>query len=384
MFFYDPLEYYKLLETTPQESDELFKAKYRQKVKFWHPDHNPDPNAVEIFQKLTVAYDVLKDKKMRTIYNLLSTTYAQADFPDMKNLKAYKSATGNETPFLRVFQLYEVKNFKGVTKNLIGTFQDAVRFIQTTTRNNWLWGWLKPSLFKQNVIGLLKNYQNINQNAADNYKLLVHNAAAFWHEDKFEKSALSAMQALEYATPSQKAVLNDFLETSGVAPQVLQPWNYAYLQKIQLRIPFAFAAILATLGIVLSTSLYQGGFEKVGNVVSSYYQKVRFNSGAETVDDLVVGKIFNVPVDLLDTQMLYHLTSAQKIMYGPSEKFDILSQGTRGQTVRVTGYTPDEIWYRVMLDNGEMGFIKKEHLKKGVFNEIPKDSKIYQKINGPM
>ena len=64
-------------------------------------------------------------------------------------------------------------------------------------------------------------------------------------------------------------------------------------------------------------------------------------------------------------------------MYGPSEEFDILTTGKRGQTVRVTGYSPDEEWFRVMLDNGEMGFIKKQYLKKGIGAEIPTGSKIY-------
>lgn len=379
---FDSLEYYKLLGITPQEPDTGLKAKYRDKAKFWHPDHNTAPNAVEIFQKLSVAYDVLKDKKTRVIYNLLSTAYDKEDFPDMTSLKIYKSATGEETPLLRVFKIYKVKGFKGVSENLIGTFQDAVGFIQSATMSNWLKGWLTPSLLKQTVAGLKNNYKLINQNMADNYKLLTHNAAAFYYEDKVEKAALSAAQALEYATAEQRAVLTDFINEISASFPASQAWDYTYFKKIQLRVPYALAGILLTLCIVLGASLYRGGFQKVSEVVSSYYQKVRFNSGTETVDDLVVGKIFNVPVNVSDTEMLYHLTSSQKIMYGPSEKFDVLAEGNRGQTVRVTGYTSDEVWYRVMLDNGEMGFIKKEQLKKGVQNEIPKDSKIYKNPNG--
>ena len=64
-------------------------------------------------------------------------------------------------------------------------------------------------------------------------------------------------------------------------------------------------------------------------------------------------------------------------MYGPSDEFDVLATGKRGQTVRVTGYSPDEEWFRVMLDNGEMGFITKQNLKKGIGLEIPSGSKIF-------
>ena len=382
MSLFDPLGYYTLLEVSPQTLEFDLKKNYREKAKFWHPDRNKAANAMEIFQKLSLAYEILNNKKTRAVYDILSTAYTAADFPDMSSLKIYKSADGEETPFLRVFKLYKVKGFKPTEERLIGTFQDATKFIQSITASNWLKGWWSPKLLKQTISGLRQNYQNIDQNTADNYKLLAHNAAAYLSEDKNEKAALCLMQALEYATSAQKEILENVAQEQRFEKVVFKPWNFAYLQKIQLKIPFAVAGVCVVAGLALGASWYQGGLEQMSKVVSSYYQKVRFNTGAETVDDLVVGKIFSIPVDVHDTNMLYHLTSAQKVMYGPSEKFDVLVEARRNQTVRVTGYTPDEVWYRIMLDNGEMGFIKKEHLKKGVADEIPADSKIFRNPNG--
>jgi hypothetical protein len=64
-------------------------------------------------------------------------------------------------------------------------------------------------------------------------------------------------------------------------------------------------------------------------------------------------------------------------MYGPDKNFDVLAELSSGTTVRLTGYTPDEEWLRVMIDNGEMGFIPAGSLKKGIGKEIPENSKIF-------
>lgn len=92
---------------------------------------------------------------------------------------------------------------------------------------------------------------------------------------------------------------------------------------------------------------------------------------------MIVAKIFNIPVDISDTSMLYHLKKSVDVMYGPSENFDILQKAAKNQTVRVTGYTPDQTWYRIMLDSGEMGFVKKDVLQRGVGTDIPQGSKIF-------
>lgn len=379
---YDPLGYYRCLNADYNTDEKNLKINYREQAKFWHPDHNKSENALEEFQKISIAYEVLKDAKTRTIYNLLALVYDVSNFPDMKSLKLYKSANGDENPFLRVFNLQRIvwnKHPEIQEEKLIGTFADAQKFISAITRHNWLKGWWSPKAAALTVKALKNNFYGIGKNTADNFKMLVHNAAAFYDFGKVDKAKLSALQALEYAAPEQKEFLQCFIELLPPVNTIIPQWDYSRLKKIQLKIPLAAVAAAAIAGIVLIAplllQLLPETTEKSDKI--AYYQQVKFNSGAKTVDDVVVSKIFNIPVDTYDTKMLYHLKYEAKIMYGPSDEFDVLTTGKRGQTVRVTGYSPDEEWFRVMLDNGEMGFITKQNLKKGIGTEIPTGSKIF-------
>lgn len=379
---FDPLGYYRCLNADYNTDEKILKINYREKAKFWHPDHNKAENALEEFQKISIAYEILKDVKTRTLYNLLALAYDAATFPDMKSLKLYKAANGDENPFLRVFNLQKIvwnKLPEIKEEKLIGTFKDAQKFISNVTRHNWLKGWWSLTGAKLTVKALKNNFYNIGQNTADNFKMLIHNAAVYYDIGKTDKAKLSALQALEYATAEQKALLLPFIELLPPVNTAIPQWNYQELKKIQLKIPLAVGtgAILAAV-IAIAPLLLQLVPEKyTEDDKIAYYRQVKFNTGAKTVDDVVVSKIFTIPVDTSDTKQLFHLKSSAEIMYGPSEEFDVLTTGKRGQTVRVTGYSPDEEWFRVMLDNGEMGFIKKQYLKKGIGAEIPTGSKIY-------
>lgn len=379
---FDPLGYYRCLNADYNTDEKILKINYREKAKFWHPDHNKAENALEEFQKISIAYEILKDVKTRTLYNLLALAYDAATFPDMKSLKLYKAANGDENPFLRVFNLQKIvwnKLPEIKEEKLIGTFKDAQKFISNVTRHNWLKGWWSLTGAKLTVKALKNNFYNIGQNTADNFKMLIHNAAVYYDIGKTDKAKLSALQALEYATAEQKALLLPFIELLPPVNTAIPQWNYQELKKIQLKIPLAVGtgAILAAV-IAVAPLLLQLVPEKyTEDDKIAYYRQVKFNTGAKTVDDVVVSKIFNIPVDTSDTKQLFHLKSSADIMYGPSEEFDVLTTGKRGQTVRVTGYSPDEEWFRVMLDNGEMGFITKQNLKKGIGLEIPSGSKIF-------
>ena len=76
----DPLGYYAILGLPYNAGDEEIKRSYREQAKRWHPDHNTDPAAVETFQKISVAYDVISDDEQRLIFtvtDLVIVTRAQ-------------------------------------------------------------------------------------------------------------------------------------------------------------------------------------------------------------------------------------------------------------------------------------------------------------------
>ncbi len=379
---FDPLGYYKILGADYNTDDKTLKLNYREKAKFWHPDHNPAENALEEFQKISLAYDILHNPQRKFIYDLLSLIYDRHSFPDMKSLKIYKAVNGSEIPFLRVFKLYRVADvFKKphiTEEKLIGTYDDALKFINDITKKNWRNGWWTPKAFILNIEALQNNYKNIGTNKDDNLKLLIHNAAAYYSENKNDKAFLSAVQALEYAESAQKANIQKFLNNIPAVTVQIPTWNYRVLKKIQLKIPVIILTAIAAAGLLASLPFLKLLWHTDQRDTIAYYQEVRFNTGGETVDDVIVSKVFNIPVDISDAKMLYHLTAKIKVMHGPAEQFDVLTETIKNQTVRITGYTPDQEWYRIMLDNGEMGFVKKAYVKQGIGLPIPKDSKIFE------
>lgn len=48
---FDPLGYYRCLNADYNTDEKILKINYREKAKFWHPDHNKAENALEEFQK---------------------------------------------------------------------------------------------------------------------------------------------------------------------------------------------------------------------------------------------------------------------------------------------------------------------------------------------
>ena len=95
-------------------------------------------------------------------------------------------------------------------------------------------------------------------------------------------------------------------------------------------------------------------------------------------NDVAVSRIIDLPVDVNDKRRLYHTTMDVKAMHGADYSFDVYKVVEKGVTVRVTGYTSDRKWLRVMLDNGEMAFIEADKLEEGIGKEIPLWSKIYK------
>ena len=177
---FDALGYFALLEADENTDKQTLKIKYREKAKFWHPDHNKSANALEMFQKLSKAYDVLQDDKKKTIYRLLSLIYNENNFPAFERLNTYKSADGIETPYLRVFSIQKIEKGQIKTQNLIGTYDDALNFLKKTTLKNFFSGFFSSQFYKT----FQHNLHEVSANSVENLKVLVHNAAAFYDEGK--------------------------------------------------------------------------------------------------------------------------------------------------------------------------------------------------------
>ena len=105
MYNRDPLQYYHVLNVSPDADERTLKLNYRDQAKQWHPDYNKSDEAMEHFQKISVAYDILHDEERRLTYDLLACAYAADDFPQMDALSILKDRMGEENPDVRVFDL---------------------------------------------------------------------------------------------------------------------------------------------------------------------------------------------------------------------------------------------------------------------------------------
>lgn len=66
----DGKDYYRILEVTPDASEEQIKKSYRKLVKKYHPDQHPDDQeAARHFRDISEAYNVLSDHQKRSEYD---------------------------------------------------------------------------------------------------------------------------------------------------------------------------------------------------------------------------------------------------------------------------------------------------------------------------
>ena len=62
-------DFYKLLQVDPDAEPEVIEAAFRRLARKYHPDVNPAPEAPAHMQRLTGAYEVLRDSQLRAAYD---------------------------------------------------------------------------------------------------------------------------------------------------------------------------------------------------------------------------------------------------------------------------------------------------------------------------
>ncbi len=375
---FDSLDYYKMLEIDGNTPDEEIRAKYKELAKKWHPDHNSDPRAVDMFQKISIAYDVLKNPQTRLKYDLLSIIYNKENFPNMDALKILVNLSGRDDVNMRAFHLVEITG-KGLTHSKIDSIyycsqHEALSVVKQITKHNWLFGFWGLTAFFANISALIKNYVRID-NKKDNLMLFLHNSVAYLNANKKIEALTLAYLAKSVAPDLAIKKIDDYIKTiDGASPYLLKKWDMKKYKLAQLFYPFA---LIVGLGL-----LYSGGLmNKI-----EYYRKnnisvkevVVFKDGRKSFSDVSVAKIFDIPVDVYDKSRLYYVTQKTDAKHGPDNDFDVYKTIEKGTTVRLTGQTADNKWLRVMFDNGEMAFIDSSKLKQGIGNDIPLWSKIYK------
>ena len=374
----DALGYYQILNVDCKATVEQIKNSYRELVKIWHPDRNHAEGALEKFQKISEAWEILSTDDGRINYDLLSCVYNSNNYPEIENIRPYNDGMAD----IRAISIYKVKGliwkYNAEKKLEVCAWQQALQKQTKSAISNWLLGWWSPQAILKNIRALYFNWQNpISQ--VESLRILVHNLVAYHLQNKPEMSVSMAIRALEFADTNTAELLKSFIQKQNIRVPKPKKWNLLYLRLCQLVVPLIFClAAIASLGANYMTEgdLWNWFAEKKE---IDYYQEVRFGKKVTSVDDVVVGKILNIPVDRSDITNLWHLKSKTDVMYGPGEDFDIIKTLPADTTVRLTGKSPDNIWARVMIDNGEMGFVYLDAIEQGIGAEIPFGSKIFEK-----
>ena len=115
-------DYYKILGVSRNATDDDIKKGYRKMALKYHPDKNKDPGAEEKFKEVAEAFEVLKDKDKRAVYDKYGeeglkgqpnfgaaggqgmpagfTTFTFSGDP----FRTFKDFFGDENPFPGMFQ----------------------------------------------------------------------------------------------------------------------------------------------------------------------------------------------------------------------------------------------------------------------------------------
>lgn len=375
----DALGYYAALEVHPSADSSVIKRQYYEKAKYWHPDHNENPRALEMFQKVSVAYDVLKDEKLRMEYDLLSCVYGESDFPALGSLKIYKNQSGKDDKALRVLRQVTVKKGNSRESKDICNIREACNMVLSTSINNWLLGWWGKSGFAITKKAIKFNLNEVSADNYDNLKLLIHNAVAYEQENNIEMAWIYAKQAEALAANNEylRQRIATFADKLGFQPKKtvkIPRWNSAELVRRQYLFP-VFLVLCLVLTILM---LFAGqGILSLKSSEKGYYEE-RVLSGRLVATDMVENKIMKTDSDAMSKEYLVHLTQDCTIYNGPDVRYSPMVEGKANQTVRITGYTPDKSWYQIMLDNGEMGYIEKNKTQKGIGDPVPFGSHVYK------
>ncbi len=377
---YDALGYYAILEVHPDEDIAIIKRQYYQKAKYWHPDHNTDPQAQDMFQTASVAYDILQNPRTRVIYDLLSCVYGGADFPTIGSLKIYKNQADKDDKALRVLkQRHCMAGGVRETKDICN-IREAGNMVMTTAMSNWTKGWWHKSGIKRTLSVIRFNLQSVYADDADNLKLLVHNAVAYEQEGNNEMAWIYAKQAemLQITDDRTRQYLNRFIEMLDFHPEkkvVLPYWNAAELRRRQFLLPVT--AVLAIALLILFLLARNGIFLGKEAADNSYYEVRRFGEYL-VPSDMVELRIMKTDSDPYSKEFIAHLTADCVIYYGPDTRYSPLRNGAKQQTVRITGFTADKKWYQIMLDDGVVGYVSSKNLEKGFGAPVPAGSHVYK------
>lgn len=188
--------YYDTLNVSRNASEKEIKKQYRILAKQYHPDVNP--NAINMFQEIVEAYDVLSDHKKRKEYDLM---IKKAELEQHNQLTIYKENSvytkPTQTSYDRSIENIEKLNTlvcNEIEKLRTETIVDRLDYIANSVDQ------MRINQLTSDIIGLSGGYITENRNTRDNcsfetdmYYKNPHKESIFtilynWSEYRFENA----------------------------------------------------------------------------------------------------------------------------------------------------------------------------------------------------
>jgi curved DNA-binding protein CbpA len=381
----DPKGYYAILGVAPNADFKQIKLAFRDKVKYYHPDHNKLSNAAEKFQALSAAYDVLSNELKRSIYDIEeladeidgNEASISCDYYLCENC----ACISKQPRFVRFFEIkgrifgHEEKNIEGLY-----CFECASKKALISSLKNWIFGWWGlPFAPYFNIKALLKNFKGGEFLEQKNKQFLLKQSLAFLASDDKETAVKIAYDALNFEKNKEKInKIKNYI--AAIKTEETKPfsndWNKTNKYYSFQLIPFLISIIL--LLIIVFSHIYslQNNHEIIINAKENALIDTMTNNkqslGQEELDT-----VFVLDFNIDDKSLLFHTLQKADIMHSTIKGADIYKTLQKGETIRIVGVIPTKKWVKVMLHDGTTGFIDKSYIKKGKGNlPAPPDSAI--------
>jgi DnaJ domain len=219
----DPKGYYALLNVSSSASASEIKAAFRRRAMEVHPDTNTTPYAVQQFQQLNEAFEVLSDSATRAEYDTLCAEVidSQSVFSERTDMEPIAcSCCAKVTAQPRYVIFYEVKSFIFFTirSPIQGIFchSCAEKKVLRSTIITYLLGWWGfPWGIIYSLFSIIHNLFGGSKPHDVNARLLTYQAYAFATQSKFDLAravAEDAHKIIQKSYPEIPVKVQEYLQ----------------------------------------------------------------------------------------------------------------------------------------------------------------------------
>jgi len=135
------MDYYKILNVSPNASESEIKKSYRALSFKYHPDKNPDPSVAEQYKLINEAYETLNDPQKRSQYDNrnnplnMDSILKEMFHGHMQGMGVRKNTPGPQNIFEEIFKMHSMGGMGGMPEPMIFFTDDPMMHMQNININ---------------------------------------------------------------------------------------------------------------------------------------------------------------------------------------------------------------------------------------------------------